>query len=165
MKQGRRIGVTGHQDRDGLDWTWARSAIAEVLSEEGPITQALTSLAVGTDQAFAEEAMDQAIDVKAVIPFDGYARCFEGAGLEAYEELLARCAETVTLHRHGSDEEAFLAAGKRVADECDVLIAVWDGKPAVGLGGTADVVTYALGIGRDVVHLDPFACTVRRLSA
>ncbi len=29
-------------------------------------------------------------------------------------------------------------------DECDVLLAVWDGKPAAGRGGTAEIVAYAL---------------------
>jgi hypothetical protein len=47
-------------------------------------------------------------------------------------------------------EEAFLAAGKSVVDNCQVLIAVWDGKPARGLGGTADIVRYARDTGKAV---------------
>jgi hypothetical protein len=30
-----------------------------------------------------------------------------------------------------------------VADQCDALVAVWDGQPARGRGGTADIVAYA----------------------
>ena len=157
------IGVTGHQQRYGLDWSWTRSAIAEVLNGSGPIERALTSLAVGTDQVFAEVAFAQAIKVQAVIPFAGYERCFGGAGLEAYRRLLSRCDDMIILKRTGSDEEAFLAAGVRVADDSDLLIAVWDGEPAAGLGGTADVVEHALAGGGEVVHLDPFSCSVRRL--
>lgn len=49
-------------------------------------------------------------------------------------------------------EEAFYAAGKAVVDACDWLIAVWDGEPARGLGGSADVVAYARNRGK-VVHV------------
>lgn len=163
MLKVKSIGVTGHQQRDGLDWSWTRSAIAEVLHGAGSIERALTSLAVGTDQVFAEAAFAQSIKVQAVIPFGGYERCFDGSGLEAYRRLLACCDDMIVLERTGSDEEAFLAAGIRVADDSDLLIAVWDGEPAAGLGGTADVVAHALGGGREVVHLDPFSCSVRRL--
>jgi hypothetical protein len=48
-----------------------------------------------------------------------------------------------------------MAAGAIVADRCERLIAVWDGRPALGLGGTGDVVRYAQGIGRDVVVVWP----------
>ena len=47
-------------------------------------------------------------------------------------------------------EEAFLAAGTSVVDNCEALIAVWDGKPARGLGGTADIVRYARDSGKAV---------------
>jgi hypothetical protein len=164
MLMGRTIGVTGHQAREGIDWVWVRSAIADVLQGAAPVERAITSLAVGTDQVFAEEALAQAIKVQVFIPFAGYARCFESRGLDAYQRLLARCAETVVLNKAGTDQEAFLAAGIRVADESDLLIAVWDGRPAVGLGGTADVVAHALSSGHEVMHLDPILRVARRLS-
>jgi hypothetical protein len=37
----------------------------------------------------------------------------------------------------------------------DLLVAVWDGLPARGLGGTADVVQVALAEQRRVVHVNP----------
>ena len=36
-----------------------------------------------------------------------------------------------------------MAASKLMVDEADELYAVWDGKPARGYGGTADVVACA----------------------
>ena len=159
------IGVTGHQEREGLDWEWTRTAVAKVLRDAQPVSWALTSLAVGTDQLFAQEALDQAIDVRAIVPFATYAHCFDGDGLATYEALLAQCAEVEVLERRGSDKAAFLAAGKRVADECSLLIAVWDGEPAAGLGGTADIVEYAIARGRDIIYLDPFARTTTTIRA
>jgi hypothetical protein len=52
-------------------------------------------------------------------------------------------------------EEAFYEAGKRVVQISDLMIAVWNGKPAAGLGGTADIVKYSLASGKPVVHLHP----------
>lgn len=165
MHSTEKIGVTGHQAREGLDWAWTRTEVAAILREAAPVDQALTCLAVGTDQLFAEEALAAGIAVTAVIPFEGYERCFEGAGLESYHDLLARSARTVLLERVGTDQEAFLAAGMRVADDSDMLIAVWDGEPAGGLGGTGDVVAHAIAGGRQVVHLNPFSRTVQRLAS
>jgi hypothetical protein len=39
--------------------------------------------------------------------------------------------------------ESHMAASKLMIDAADELYAVWDGKPARGYGGTADVVAYA----------------------
>jgi hypothetical protein len=40
-------------------------------------------------------------------------------------------------------EAAYFAAGKLIVNRCDLLLAVWDGQPAGGLGGTGDIVGYA----------------------
>ena len=44
----------------------------------------------------------------------------------------------------------------------DVLIAVWDGQPARGKGGTADVVDYAKSLGKPLVVIDAVTLEVRR---
>jgi hypothetical protein len=54
-------------------------------------------------------------------------------------------------------ESAFFAAGRYIVEQCDLLIAVWDGQPSKGLGGTGDVVAYARGVNRQVVVLDPIS--------
>jgi hypothetical protein len=41
-------------------------------------------------------------------------------------------------------------AGRRLVDDADEIIAVWDGKPARGYAGTADVVRYAISRGRPI---------------
>jgi len=38
-----------------------------------------------------------------------------------------------------------------------LLVAVWNGQPARGPGGTADAVAFARGLGRRVVHVNPAA--------
>ena len=46
-------------------------------------------------------------------------------------------------------------AGKVVVDRSSVLLAVWDGQPSRGLGGTADVVAYARQRGVPVTVIWP----------
>ena len=155
------IGVTGHQARPGIDWDWVAGRIHDELAARAPVARALTSLAAGSDQVFAEQALALGIPVTAIIPLPDYERCFK-EGLDRYRALLARC-EPVVLDAPGSDEEAFMAAGRQVANRADALIAVWDGRPAEGHGGTADVVAYALGRGRAVIHIDPIGRIVRTI--
>jgi hypothetical protein len=162
MTAGLRVGVSGHQARPGIDWAWTADRIRGLLSSRSPVARAFTSLAVGSDQVFAREALALGIPVTAVIPMAGYERCFEPADREAYHALLARC-DVLQLDGGGSDEEAFFAAGCRVADSCDLLVAVWDGKPSAGFGGTADIVDYCLKVGRSILHIDPIARETRML--
>jgi hypothetical protein len=54
-----------------------------------------------------------------------------------------------------STERAHLAAGQVVVDRSERLVAVWDGKPARGIGGTADIVSYARQKGVPVAVVWP----------
>ena len=70
--------------------------------------------------------------------------------LASFRSLL-EAAQTITrLDYPEPSEEAFMAAGKSIVDSCEMLIAIWDGKPARGLGGTGDVVRYARKTGKAV---------------
>lgn len=162
MTTGVRIGVSGHQSRPGIDWAWTAACIRDVFTHRGPVSRAFTSLAVGSDQVFAREALRMGVPVTAVIPMLDYERCFGPDDLPDYRELLG-CCEVVQLDGAASDEDAFFAAGRQVADSCDLLIAIWDGKPAAGFGGTADVVNYCLESGRSIVHIDPIVRSMRTL--
>jgi hypothetical protein len=48
-----------------------------------------------------------------------------------------------------------------VVQNCDLLVAAWDGWPGLGPGGTADAVQHAVAVGREVIHLDVRALDVR----
>lgn len=164
---GLRLGVTGHQSRPGIDWLWTAQRIRAALLGEGEggggrASRAFTSLAMGSDQLFAREALALGVPVTAVIPMPDYARCFAPEDRAVYEALLTRCG-LLQLEGEGAAQDSFFAAGRRVAEDCEFLVAVWDGKPAAGFGGTGDVVAWALEVGRPVLHLDPVARIERRL--
>ncbi len=131
--------------------------------ELGDVHQAYSSLAVGADQVFAAAALNMNIPVLAVLPLYAYEQLFTGQELTRYHDLLARCEHIVLDRAGGNPEQAFLEAGRYIVDHSDVLIAVWDGGPSEGLGGTADIVDYAKCKNRHVFHIDPFQRTVTRL--
>lgn len=155
-----KVGVTGHQERPGIEWRWVRSAITDLVGEIGRPVVGFTSLAIGADQVFAEVVLSQAGRLVAVVPRDDYERFFRGDDLVRYRELLARSNAVVLQAR--DEDRAFLEAGLYIVDKCDRLLAVWDGEPSRGEGGTANVVDHARRSGRPWVHIDPLRTSVTR---
>ena len=116
----------------------------------------ITSLAIGADQVFAELVLRAGGNLHVVIPSARYEKTFSAdEELTRYETLLNAAAEIERLQFDEPAEEAFFAAGRRVVDLCHTLLAVWDGQPSRGLGGTADVVKYAQSSGRQVAIVWP----------
>lgn len=149
------IGITGHQRIPDAALPYVIDGIRnEIAGQPGPVT-GYSSLAAGADQLFAEEVVAAGGRLVAVVPCEGYEQTLDGDGLEGFRRLRAHAAETVVLEFARPSESAYLAAGKEVIDRSSVLIAVWDGEPARGLGGTGDAVAYARSLGKQVVVVWP----------
>ena len=162
MGEMKRIGITGHQRLPApSNWQWVEKAMASVLSALPDELTGFTSLALGADQLFAELILRRGGALTVIVPFTDYETKFaEGPDRDSYKRLLAQAATVEVLHSTGSNREAYFKAGKQVVIRSELLIAVWDGKPAAGFGGTADVVGYARQRGTPVVHIDPINRTV-----
>ncbi|MFE7056748.1 hypothetical protein ACFVAO_16245 [Streptomyces californicus] len=146
-----RIGVTGHRSIPAETRPHVLAGLRAAFRGRERATHALSSLAVGADQLFADLALARGAELTAVIPSGDYEACFESAAdLARYRALKARAVREVRLDFPHSTDEAYYAAGAYIADHCDRLLAVWDGLPARGLGGTGDIVTYARTLGRPV---------------
>ncbi|MFD8944592.1 hypothetical protein ACFV00_21745 [Streptomyces californicus] len=146
-----RIGVTGHRSIPAEARPHVLAGLRAAFRGRERATHALSSLAGGADQLFADLALARGAELTAVIPSGDYEACFESAAdLARYRALKARAVREVRLDFPHSTDEAYYAAGAYIADHCDRLLAVWDGLPARGLGGTGDIVTYARTLGRPV---------------
>lgn len=155
------IGITGHQRLDAPEgWSWVDIVMRDELAKIAPPLIAVTSLAVGADQLIARLVLGRGGSIYAVIPFADIERSFSPEDLLVYRELVQHATVEV-LDTPGTDEDAYLAAGQRVVDLSDILLAVWDGAPAKGKGGTADVVAYAIRRGVHLIHINPLSHTVR----
>lgn len=160
-----RLGISGHQElADASAWPWVRQALEAIVADQPSPVEAVSSLARGADQMLAEIVLHAGGFLYAVIPFPNYERTFSGEYLDRFR-LLAAKAQREVRQPGKNDEASFWSAGQRVVDLSSLLIAVWDGKPARGLGGTADVVRYARERHRPIIHLNPDRRTVRRLEA
>ena len=149
-----RLGITGHQSlplaaADELRRIIGAVAAADELTLVG-------SLAAGADQIAASAALNSGGRLEVIVPCDGYEGTFgEASSQVEYGQLLSKAARITVLPYPEPDELAFMAAGILVVERCVRLLAVWDGQPAVGLGGTADVVNYARREGREVQVIWP----------
>jgi hypothetical protein len=150
------VGVAGHQDIPESAAQFIETGIVQLLRRLGGEFTGASSLAAGADQLFAQVVQRLGGHLHVVIPSDGYETTFVDAGALGLFKLLLQKADTVeTLnHTHPSDE-AFLDAGRRIVDLSQVLVAVWDGLGARGVGGTADIVQYANKKGIEVVNVWP----------
>lgn len=158
------VGVTGHQQLPSPTmWDWVASAVGHEIAKFPKPLVGVTCLALGADQLFARAVLKQGGRLLHIKPFVDYERTFDEAGLRTYCDL-SHGLETEVMEVIGGDEDAYLAAGKRVVDHSDRLVAVWDGLPARGKGGTADVVRYALERFVDVLHFNPISQQFRFLT-
>jgi hypothetical protein len=81
-----------------------------------------------------------------------------------YRELVTRASVEI-LPPNRTDDDAYLEAGLQVVNQSELMFTVWDGEPARGKGGTAEVVDYARRRGVAIVHLDPVRLRVLRQPA
>jgi hypothetical protein len=117
--------------------------------------EGVSALAVGADQLFAGSVLRHGGRLHVIVPSHGYETTFRGPDRDRYLEFLANAHEVETLEYPEPSEDAFLAAGIRVVDLSDLLLAVWDGQRAQGRGGTGDVVSYATKLGRKIEIIWP----------
>jgi hypothetical protein len=157
------VGITGHRTLgDGAQWSWVHGEIKTALDVVEPPLIGVSGLAEGADQCFAEEVLARGGRLHAVLAFDDFRETIESANARAtFDAQLARAEEVEVVSPRATPELSYLAAGERVVDLADVMIAVWDGQPAHGVGGTAEIVEYAQSAKRPVLHVDTASMTVQ----
>ncbi len=153
------IGVTGH--RSLPDAAAIASGIEAALDTiqnrfaDSPLL-VLSSLAEGADRLVARSVLSRGGRLVAVLPLPRPTYLRDFATPESRQEfldLLAEADEVIGTAPQSSREEAYEQAGRYVAGRCDVLVAVWDGLPARGRGGTAEIVAWARRLDKPVFRV------------
>jgi hypothetical protein len=107
----------------------------------------VSQLAEGADRLIARELLAYAgTTLEAALPLqpDDYENDFKtDASRAEFREFLERSVSTIVMTATRTREEAYEQAGRRIVERSDVVIALWDGEPARGQGGTAQIVEYA----------------------
>jgi len=167
------VGFTGH--RAGFDREAVRASVSQVLrdlqrraaSRQG-VLHLCTSIAEGTDTLCVQLARDLDIPVHLLLPLEEreFSKDFSPSGW-------TQAANQLAMARNNPDRDSVrLAGGRAPRPECyanlavemlravHILIAVTDGQPARGIGGTGAVVELATSMGLPVITIDASTGTV-----
>jgi len=151
-----RIAITGHRGLPAATECLVDQAIREQLAAyPGSDLVGVSNLADGTDQLFAQAVLDAGGQLSVIVPAAKYREGLPESAHAAYDSLLSKASRVDCLNRVESTEDAHMEASKAMLDRADRLFAVWDGKPARGYGGTADVVAEARHCGIPVTVIWP----------
>mgnify|MGYP000730496978 CR=1 FL=1 len=136
------IGITGHRVLPPHTERLVAAALREAVGRYDDLV-GVSALAEGADSLFAQAVLDAGGSLVAIVPARSYRAALPDAHRPVFDALLARAVRVIALDHDDPTDDAYMDGGLRVLDECDVLVAVWDGQPARGLGGTAQVVDAA----------------------
>ena len=171
------VGVTGHRAEVLPDGSLPvlRERIRDVLErieESGrallaaehdsfapiqPKLRFVSPIADGADQIAAEVALELGWELQAILPFDRKhyrASLPDQSARERFDSLLQ--AAGCVLELPGDPDhtlDAYVMTGRATVAHCDMLIAIWDGLPPRGRGGTGEVVQLALTRGTAIIHV------------
>lgn len=170
------VGITGHRPNR------MRVGSAEIARQlnlllatirtgagSGAELVALSALAEGSDQLFAEVALALGYRLEVILPFASadYETTFEDAArIPQFRVLLRQAAKVTELPGKLEDStDAYEAVGQVTVSESDILLAVWDGQAAAGRGGTTEIIEHALKLAKLVVWIDAAHIRLPRLIA
>jgi hypothetical protein len=162
-----RVGVTGHSnvspESTELVLGGLRDAL-EPLADDG--LHGITCLAAGADQLFARAILSLGGRYDVILPAPDYRdTVVEPGNPTDFDALIADASDVEFMPFETSGCEAYMAAGEALVTRSDRLLAVWDGKPSGGLGGTADVVAHARRLGVPVEVIWPPGAQRRSVTA
>lgn len=157
-----RVGVTGHRDlADPVAVAAEVDRILDVLAGSGgrPL-RVVSSLAEGADRLVAHRVLARpgaSLEVPLPLEPADYASDFATAeSVREFNDLLVRADRvevipaSTLLDPTSARDDAYARAGSAMVAASDVVLALWDGRPARGHGGTAGVVQEAIAAGRQV---------------
>ncbi|MEU9129626.1 hypothetical protein AB0D08_16220 [Kitasatospora sp. NPDC048540] len=142
------IAVTGHLHLTDPTVHLVRAALGRLLA--GHPAAALTGvscLAPGADALFADAVLAAGGALVAVIPSPAYRDTVDAGYTAEFDRLRHAAAEVLVLPFDTPDADAYEAANTELLRRADLLVAVWDGLPGNGRGGTAHMVAAARRAG------------------
>lgn len=122
-----------------------------------PVT-VLTGLAEGADRLAAGQALSRGQPQAAVLAFaaDEFEDDFKDAASRSeFRDLRNKAVPCLELPgRRQAEDRAYEAAGRTILDNSDVVLAVWDGGPSAGRGGTTELIERAARENIPIIHVD-----------
>ncbi len=151
------IGFTGH--RKLADEKEGRAAIHKFLEAQKAETSSkiygVSSVAAGADLIFAETCLHLGIPLRILLPFtpEEFHKDFDEPTWKRAEHVMSQALSVDVVGTDPSRDARYYECGVETVDQSELLLALWDGKPSNGLGGTEDIVSFARDQGRPVVWI------------
>ncbi|MEV8097759.1 hypothetical protein [Kitasatospora sp. NPDC085879] len=146
------LAVTGHINIAESSEPLIREALLALL--EGYPASELTGvscLAEGSDALFADAVLSVGGKLVAVLPSRDYRqRMVSPRYGDEFDRLCQAAAEVTTMPHQRATGAAYAAANRELLHRAELLVAIWDGRPGSGRGGTADAVAAARTAGLPV---------------
>jgi hypothetical protein len=144
------VGVIGHRHLTELNkiMTGVEGVLRRLL-ETFPDSnfRVLSSLAEGADRILAKRFLlipKTALWAPLPLPEEEFLNDFmDLKSKEEFINLLGKAERVIKLPIKKKRDEAYLAAGRYVIENSDVLLAIWDGNPAQDIAGTGQIVALA----------------------
>jgi hypothetical protein len=162
------VGFTGHRHLQAPDKI--KQVIGDTLvslrAEIPGRVVGYSSVAIGADTLFAEEWLSSGLPWIALLPRaeKDFKNDFTECDWARTHRLIQKASRVQSLSgiKEAEHELAYLECGLRVVDEADIMVAVWDGKPSRGVGGTADIVANARNLSKPLILIEPQSLEVSR---
>jgi hypothetical protein len=148
------IGFTGH--RTLPNEAQSRELIRKFLEERKASTAAtvygVSSAAAGGDLVFAEVCIQLAIPLRILLPVSAefFRQDFDEATWTRVEQVLKAAFSVQVTGNQQLRDERYYECGIETVQQCQLLVALWNGQPSRGIGGTEEIVSFAENIGKPV---------------
>lgn len=167
-----RIGITGHIGLDPVKMPRIEQGIERAIDRiqrayPNHYLTVFSPMARGSDRMVSRRLLARGALLIVVLPSpagdyindfgpsDLHFQDYQGAELrqEFRFWLRDKAIEVIEMPPSSTRRESYQKAGYFIAEHCDIMVAVWDGRDPQGIGGTAAVVRKAQELGKPIFHV------------
>jgi hypothetical protein len=151
------IGFTGH--RSLPDEVKSRALISGFLREQKAKTPAIvygaSSVAAGADLLFAESCLELEIPLRILLPLpkEEFRKDFDAATWLRAEAVMSKAVSVDVTGDCEIRDQGYYECGVETVQQSQLMIALWDGEPSRGMGGTQEIKEFAQAVGKPVIWI------------
>jgi len=151
------VGFTGHRTvpYEAKSRQVIRDFLARQKASHLGIVYGISSAASGGDQLFAESCLELEIPLRILLPRPAgqFRADFDDTSWQRTLRIMEKAISVEVTGRHESQTEQYYDCGIQTVAESQLLVALWDGLPARGAGGTQEMVSYARKTGHPIAWI------------
>lgn len=150
-----KVGITGHRQLDNPKMVKIElnNTIQYFFSQSENMV-GYTQLATGADTLFAQVLIDNNIPYIVILPVpkDVYIKDFSDEEKKFFEKYIKKASSIHIIKKSEKElisDQNYREAGIYIVDKSDVIVGVWDGEKTDKIGGTYDILSYALTLNKE----------------